>query len=51
MGGGVVGLDLAILGDGYVYHTPRDDASHAPLEHIRALGVGTLSKARAMPYT
>ena len=36
-----VGMDVAILGNGYVYHTPTDDLAHAPRRQVRRIGVGT----------
>ena len=43
-----VGLDMATLGDGYVYHTPLDLPRHLSRDHIASLGDGTLSIVRAL---
>ena len=42
-----VGIDAAILGDGYVYHTPNDSPAHAPAHQVARLGAGTISMLRA----
>ena len=43
-----LGLDLAILGNGYVYHTPSDDLGHVPDAQIRELGARVTSMLRAL---
>ena len=43
-----VGLDMATLADGYVYHTPLDYAEEMTIHEIARLGSSTLSVARAI---
>ena len=43
-----VGLDMATLGNGYVYHTPLDKPELMSETQMRTLGVGTLSMVRAI---
>lgn len=46
-----IGIDLAILGDGYVYHTPTDDIAHVPEAQVRELGARVTSILRALLTT
>ena len=42
-----VGIDLAILGNGYIYHTPSDDLAHAGSKRqLKRVGGGATSIAR-----
>ena len=43
-----VGLDMATLADGYVYHTPLDYAEEMTIHEMARLGSSTLSVARAI---
>jgi len=43
-----VGLDMATLGNGYVYHTPLDAPDRIGPAQVQALGAGILSITRAV---
>ena len=45
-----VGIDMAILGNGYVYHTPSDDTKHVASGQLRHLVARTTATMRAVAH-